>query len=93
MSSLNVLLATPIFAEYCIYLFILYFYLLLLRKEGNVLCNNALNTLFNLRSYGIGHIVKDNSNRERGNPLPPPNGLLFLISSKGSFICTISQAG
>ena len=27
------------------------------------------------------------SDSERGNPLPPPG--LFLISSKGSFICTI----
>ena len=28
----------------------------------------------------------------RGNPLPP-HGLLFPISSKGSFICTIPQTG
>ena len=32
--------------------------------------------------------VKDHSDSERGNPLPP-HGLLFPISSKGSFICTI----
>ena len=30
-------------------------------------------------------MVKDHSDSERGNPLPP-HGLLFLISSKGSFI-------
>ena len=29
---------------------------------------------------------------ERGNPLPP-HGLLFSISNKGSFICTIPQTG
>ena len=29
----------------------------------------------------------DNSDNERGNPLPPLRGPL-LISSKGSFICT-----
>ena len=29
-------------------------------------------------------MVKDHSNSERGNPLPP-HGLLFPISSKGSF--------
>ena len=29
---------------------------------------------------------------ERGNPVPP-HRLLFLISSKGSFICTIPQTG
>ena len=33
-------------------------------------------------------MVKNHSDRERGNPLPP-HGLLFPINSKGSFICTI----
>ena len=33
-------------------------------------------------------MVKDHSDSERGNPLSPL-GLLFLINSKGSFICTI----
>ena len=58
------------------------------RKEGNVLFNDALNTFY-LRLYGVGHMLNDHSISERGNPLPP-YGLLFLISSKGSFICTIS---
>ena len=49
------------------------------RKEGNVLFNDALNTFY-LRLYGIRHMVKDYSDSERGNPLPP-HGLLFLISS------------
>ena len=31
-------------------------------------------------------MVKDHSNSERGNLLPPLHGLLFLISSMGSFI-------
>ena len=61
------------------------------RKEGNVLFNDALNTFY-LRLYGVRHMVKDHSDSERGNPLPP-HGLLFLISSKGSFICTIPQTG
>ena len=61
------------------------------RKEGNVLFNNALNTFY-LRLYGVGHTVKDHSDGERGNPLPP-HGLLFPISSKGSFICIIPQTG
>ena len=51
------------------------------------LFNDALNTFY-LRLYGVGHMVKYHSDSERGNPLPP-HGLLFLISSKGSFICTI----
>ena len=61
------------------------------RKEGNVLFNDALNTIY-LRLYGVGHMVKDHSDSERGNPLPP-HGLLFPINSKGSFICTIPQTG
>ena len=56
-------------------------------KEGSVLLNDTLNTLY-LRLYGVRHMVKDHSNSERINPLPP-HGLLFPISSKGSFICTI----
>ena len=31
-------------------------------------------------------MVKDHSDSEKGNPLPP-HGLLFPIRSKGSFIC------
>ena len=53
------------------------------RKVGNVLFNDALNTFY-LRLYGVGHMVKDHSDSERGNLLPP-HGLLFLINSKGSF--------
>ena len=43
--------------------------------------------------YGVRYIVKDHSDSERGNSLPPLHRLLFLISSKGSFICTIPQTG
>ena len=57
------------------------------RKEGNVLFNNALNTFY-LRLYGVRHMVKDHSDSEKGNLLPP-HRLLFPINSKGSFICTI----
>ena len=45
-------------------------------------------THFYLRLYGVRHMVKDHSDSEKGNPLPP-HRLLFPISSKGSFICTI----
>ena len=61
------------------------------RKEGNVLFNDALNTFY-LRLYGVRHMVKDHSDSEKGNPLPP-HRLLFPISSKGSFICTIPHTG
>ena len=61
------------------------------RKEGNVLFNDALNTFY-LRLYGVRHVVKDHSDSERGNTLPP-HGLLFPISSNGSFICIIPQTG
>ena len=33
------------------------------RKEGNVLFNDTLNTFY-LRLYGIGHMVKDHSERK-----------------------------
>ena len=60
-------------------------------KEENVLFNDALNTFY-LRLYGVTYMVKDHSDSERGNPLPP-YGLLFPISSKGSFKCIIPQTG
>ena len=51
------------------------------KKERNVLFNDALNTFY-LRLYGIGHMVKDHRDNQRGNLLPALHGLLFLISSK-----------
>ena len=60
-------------------------------RERNVLFNDALKTFY-LWLYGVRHMVKDHSDSEKGNPLPP-HGQLFLISSKGSFICTIPQTG
>ena len=48
------------------------------RKEGNVLFNDALNTFY-LRIYGVRHMVKDHSDSEKGNPLPP-HRLLFPIN-------------
>ena len=59
--------------------------------HGNVLFNNALNTFY-LRLYGVRHMVKDHSDSEKGNLLPP-HRLLLSINSKGSFICTIPQTG
>ena len=56
-------------------------------RERNVLFNDALNTFY-LWLYGIRHMVKDQSDSDRRNPLPP-HRLLFPINSKGSFICTI----
>ena len=62
------------------------------KKEGRkFLFNDALNS-FNLRLYGVRHMVKDHLDSERGNLLLP-HGLLFLINSKGSSICTIPQTG
>ena len=52
-------------------------------NERNVLFNDAPNTFY-LRLYGVGHMVKDHSDSERGNPLPP-HGQHFLINSKASF--------
>ena len=52
----------------------------------------TLSTHFVLQLYGVTLMVKDHSDSEKGNPLPP-HGLLFPINSKGSFICTIPQTG
>ena len=60
-------------------------------RERNVLFNDALNTFY-LRLYGVRLMVKDHSDSEKGNPLPP-HRLLLSINSKGSFICTIPQTG
>ena len=49
-------------------------------------------THFYLRLYGVRHMVKDHSDSEKGNPLPP-HRLLLSINSNGSFICTIPQRG
>ena len=61
------------------------------RKEGNVLFNDELNTIY-LWLYGVTHMVKDHSDSEKGNPLSP-HRLLLSINSKGYFICTIPQTG
>ena len=45
-----------------------------------------------LTHFIYGYMVKDHSDSERGNLLLP-YGLLFPISSKGNFICTIPQTG
>ena len=39
-------------------------------RERNVLFNDALNTFY-LQLYGVRHMVKDHSDSEKGNPLPP----------------------
>ena len=61
------------------------------RNEGSVLFNDALNTFY-LRLYGVRHMVKNHSDSEKGNPLPP-HRILLSINSKGSFICTIPHEG
>ena len=57
------------------------------QRERNVLFNDTLNTFY-LWLYGVRHMVKDHSDSDKGNPLPP-HRLLLPISSKGSFICII----
>ena len=44
----------------------------------------TLSTHFNYGYYGVRYMVKDHSDSERGNPLPP-HGLPFPISSKDYF--------
>ena len=54
-------------------------------KEGNVLFNDALNTFY-LRLYGVRHMVKDHSDSEKGNPLPP-HRLLFQVMNVCVCMC------
>ena len=54
---------------------------------GTVLFNDALNTFYSWL-YGIRHMIKNHSDRERGNLLSL-HGLLFPFSNKVSFICII----
>ena len=48
------------------------------RKEGNVLFNDTLNTF-----YIASDMVKDHSDSERVNPLPPHGPLLHQLWSTG----------
>ena len=58
-------------------------------KEGRIIYLMMHRTHLYLQLYGVEHVIKDHSDSENGNPLLPHYGLLFLISSKVSFICTI----
>ena len=58
-----------------------YIFLLITKwRDGNVLQQHTQNILF-LQLFGNGHIAKDHSDSERGNPLPSLHGLLFTIRS------------
>ena len=50
-------------------------------KEGNVLFNDALNTFY-LRLYGVRHMLKDHSDRERGNLRLAARVLLYASSHR-----------
>ena len=54
------------------------------RKEGNVLFKDTLNTFYQ-QLYGIGHMVKNHSDTERGNPLLTIHWLLFPISRQSNW--------
>ena len=58
------------------------------KKEGNVYLTTFLFTIICIKPT-----AKDHRGNERGNPLLPLHGLLVLINSKGSFICTIPLTG
>ena len=50
------------------------------REREKCYFNDTLNTFY-LRLYGVRHMVKDHSDSEKGNPLPP-HRLLLSINSK-----------
>ena len=50
-------------------------------SEGrNCLINDAFNT-FNIRLYGVGHIVYNHSDNERGNPAAANSRLLLRLAA------------
>ena len=59
------------------------------RKEMFYLMTHSTHFIY---GYMASDMVKDHSDSEKGNLLPP-HRLLFLINSKSSFICTIPQTG
>ena len=59
------------------------------RKEMFYLTTHSKHFIY---GYMASDMVKDHSDSEKGNPLPP-HRLLLSINSKGSFICTIPQTG
>ena len=59
------------------------------RKEMFYLTTHSTHFIY---GYMASDMVKDHSDSEKGNPLPP-HRLLFPINSKGSFMCTIPQTG
>ena len=67
----------------------MYGYSALERKEMFYLTTHSTHFIYGYMASDI-IMVKNHSHSERENPLPP-HGLLFPISSKDSFICTISQ--
>ena len=64
------------------------FFLIKREREREMFYLTTHSTHFYLRLYGVSHMVKDHSDSEKGNPLPP-HRLLFPINSKDSFICII----
>ena len=63
-------------------------------KEEYVLFTKTLNTLY-LRLYGVGHMAKDHSDSERGNPLLPYTCLkiycVFVETSSNIIIMVILE--
>ena len=57
---------------------IIYLLNVLHRERENVLFNDALNTFY-LRLYGVRHMLKDHSDSEKGNPLPPHRQGFFYM--------------
>ena len=66
------------------------------KRERNVLFNDALNTFY-LRLYGVRHMVKDHSDSEKGNLLPPHRLLFYMhhptdrITHTMAFVTTVVE--
>ena len=62
----------------------------ILQEERKDMFYLTMHSTHFIYGYMASDIVKNHSDSERGNPLLP-HGLLFPISSKGSFICITPQ--
>ena len=52
---------------------------LIIKKEGNVSFYNTLNTIY---LYGVAHMVKDNSDNQKNNPLLPFWGYSLWLTAR-----------
>ena len=51
----------------------------------------TMHSTFYLQLYGVRHMVKDHSDTEKGNPLPPHRLLLSIIIHSLDYSCHVTK--